>query len=67
LKSIDVYALGKKYFESYSISKIFSVATLKTISSVVEGFVLGKNKEDFVHSALIILFPNIDFIQIKAI
>jgi hypothetical protein len=37
LKSIDVYALGKKIFskvESYSISKIFSVVTLNAISSV---------------------------------
>jgi hypothetical protein len=38
VKSIDVYALGNKYFEkvkSYSISKIFSMTTLKAKSSVV--------------------------------
>jgi hypothetical protein len=38
LKSIDVYALGKKYFEKVkrdSISKIYIVITLKAISSVV--------------------------------
>jgi hypothetical protein len=35
LKSIDVYALGKKYFKSYSISKIYIVAIVKAKSSVL--------------------------------